>query len=162
MVNLGGSSYTQSQLESQEINLGGSDQDPRYANTGDKDLHLQSSSPAIDTGIALASPYNVDKDGIARPQGLAFDIGAYEYTSGTDTTITLTPIPTSGEQIPGDANGDGNVDIADYVIWFNNYKKSLSGGSVVGDFNGSGTVDGVDYIIWLTNITAQGCYFCTF
>ncbi len=43
---------------------------------------LQRGSWAIDHGATLGSPYNTDIAGIARPQGSAWDIGAYEYTSG--------------------------------------------------------------------------------
>jgi hypothetical protein len=55
-----------------------------------------------------------------------------------------------GSIIPGDANDDGFVNVDDYVIWINNYGKSVSGYQNA-DFNNSGKVDGVDYIIWLTN-----------
>jgi hypothetical protein len=54
----------------------------KFVNLTGYDLHLDVTSPAIDAGVTLGSPYNVDKDGIARPQGSAFDIGAYEFTSG--------------------------------------------------------------------------------
>jgi len=40
------------------------------------DLHLQSISPAIDVGTK--GP-DTDKDGVARPQGSEYDMGAYEY-----------------------------------------------------------------------------------
>jgi hypothetical protein len=43
------------------------------------DGHLQSGSPAIDAGLNLSSFFIVDKDGKARPQGAAWDIGAYEF-----------------------------------------------------------------------------------
>jgi hypothetical protein len=62
----------------------------------------------------------------------------------------ISPTPTSQPGIPGDANDDGVVDTADYVIWLNNYNQSRQG-SQYGDFNSSGKVDGVDYIIWLSN-----------
>lgn len=39
-------------------------------------------SPAIDAGTALASPYDGSINSLARPQGPAFDIGAYEYPAG--------------------------------------------------------------------------------
>ena len=65
----------------------------------------------------------------------------------TPTETTLTPTPTV---IPGDANSDGKVDGADYVIWLNHYDQNASGYSN-GDFNNSGKVDGADYIIWLNN-----------
>ncbi|MBI2841227.1 MAG: PKD domain-containing protein [Acidobacteria bacterium] len=52
-------------------------QDPLFA--GASDYHLQSGSPAIDQGVATS--VSRDHDGIPRPQGAAFDIGAYEYYS---------------------------------------------------------------------------------
>ena len=53
--------------------------DPRFVNPSGSDFHLQSGSPAIgagvDTGIAN------DFDGIARPRGAPFDLGALRFTS---------------------------------------------------------------------------------
>jgi parallel beta-helix repeat protein len=46
------------------------------------DYHLIATSPAIDAGSEEGAP-NIDKDGVTRPQGAGFDIGCYEYTSGT-------------------------------------------------------------------------------
>jgi len=45
-------------------------------------LHLQSGSPCIDTGTdtsATAPASALDMAGVARPQGLGYDMGAYEY-----------------------------------------------------------------------------------
>lgn len=53
-------------------------QDPKFANLAGNDFHLLSGSPAIDAGVALAQ-VTVDADGIQRPQGAAYDIGAYEF-----------------------------------------------------------------------------------
>lgn len=50
-------------------------QDPLFA--GASDYHLQSGSPAIDQGVVTS--VSRDHDGITRPQGAAFDIGAYEH-----------------------------------------------------------------------------------
>ena len=58
---------------------------PDYVNPNNLDLTLQSNSPAIDAGVALSVPYNVAIDGVSRPQGAAWDIGAYEYMSGSTT-----------------------------------------------------------------------------
>jgi len=54
--------------------------DPLFFNVGNNDFHLQESSPAKDTGtnnvnIIVTS----DFDGVFRPQGVEYDIGAYEY-----------------------------------------------------------------------------------
>jgi parallel beta-helix repeat protein len=51
---------------------------PNFVSISNLDFHLQSNSPAIDNGQSLTSPYNVDKDGVSRPQGLGWDMGAYE------------------------------------------------------------------------------------
>ena len=42
-------------------------------------FNLTASSPAIDAGLDMGSPFNVDVEGVSRPQGAAWDIGAYEY-----------------------------------------------------------------------------------
>jgi hypothetical protein len=76
--------------------------DPRFVNIANNDFHLAAGSPAIDKGVTLPAPYNIDKDGVSRPQGSAFDIGAYEFTSGAPVTVvpptatlTITPSLTS-------------------------------------------------------------------
>jgi hypothetical protein len=58
--------------------------DPQFVNPGAFDFHLKSSSPAKDAG-ATARPNNpfsngrvTDLDGLSRPQGTAFGLGAYE------------------------------------------------------------------------------------
>ena len=50
--------------------------------------------------------------------------------------------------VPGDANGDGVVDEADYAIWAANAGSSTVAGPSDGDFNSDGVVDGADYTIW--------------
>ena len=54
--------------------------DPLLVNPASFDFHLQALSPAIGAGVAvnLAS----DFDGVQRPQGAGWDIGAYEYSTG--------------------------------------------------------------------------------
>jgi len=67
--------------------------DPKFVNTDTNDFHLQSGSPAIDSGIAhevytlFQSTYGIDiaKDinSIPRPQDAGWDIGAYEFSNQT-------------------------------------------------------------------------------
>jgi hypothetical protein len=70
--------------------------DPQLVNRGLGDFHLTSTSPAKDAGLTVL-PNNSfvpnpgpsignDKDGVLRPQGGAFDIGAYEFFAGAGTT----------------------------------------------------------------------------
>src|SRR5262249_5953911 len=52
---------------------------PNFVNFSGHDYHLTSSgTAAIDKGTSLIAIFSTDKDGVARPQGLAWDIGAYE------------------------------------------------------------------------------------
>lgn len=69
--------------------------DPQFVNRTLGDYHVVSTSPAIDTGLSVlpSDPFapnpgptiGNDKDGVLRPQGAAFDVGAYEFFSGTAT-----------------------------------------------------------------------------
>ena len=52
--------------------------DPLFVDAAAANFHLQAGSPAIDAGITLAL-VATDFDGVTRPQGLAYDIGAFEY-----------------------------------------------------------------------------------
>jgi hypothetical protein len=67
--------------------------DPMFVNSI-SDFRLQVSSAAIDRGIATGAPA-IDFDGVSRPQGAGYDIGAYEFVvAGTNPTPSPTPIPT--------------------------------------------------------------------
>jgi hypothetical protein len=48
-----------------------------FVNAAAHDYHLAAGSPAIDTGITIASIIE-DRDGVTRPKGAGYDIGAYE------------------------------------------------------------------------------------
>jgi hypothetical protein len=49
--------------------------DPRFVGAGD--YHLMAGSPALDTASAAGAPSD-DLDGLPRPVGAGFDMGAYE------------------------------------------------------------------------------------
>ena len=51
---------------------------PYLKNISLDNFHLTDSSECIDVGLDVYAPY-YDIDGILRPQGLGYDIGAYEY-----------------------------------------------------------------------------------
>jgi hypothetical protein len=52
--------------------------DPKITNPSTNNFRLQSSSAAIDNGVAI-NGLTGDSEGTLRPQGAAYDIGAYEY-----------------------------------------------------------------------------------
>src|SRR6478752_8324771 len=77
--------------------------DPQFVSRSGGDLHLSSTSPAKDAGLTVApsdsfvpnSSQVRDKDGTPRPQGTAFDLGAYEVAVGGTTTSTPPNAPGS-------------------------------------------------------------------
>ncbi|MFA4817194.1 MAG: choice-of-anchor Q domain-containing protein [Parcubacteria group bacterium] len=64
--------------------------DPLFTNATGDNYTLQAGSLARDNGISTNAPA-ADYLGVARPQGAAFDIGAYEYVSESDTTPPAAP-----------------------------------------------------------------------
>jgi len=65
--------------------------DPLFVNLAAADFNLQAQSPAINAGIntGIARDYA----GTSRPQGGAYDIGAYEVVTGTVTTWPAAYLP---------------------------------------------------------------------
>ena len=53
--------------------------DPLFVSIANRDFRLQLGSPVIDAGTDLSAYFTTNKDGTTRPQGSAWDIGAYEY-----------------------------------------------------------------------------------
>lgn len=69
--------------------------DPRFVNPESNDFKLYSDSPAIDAGQSV-SVVAYDLEGVPRPQGSRYDIGAYEILRAEDgptATPTLPPTP---------------------------------------------------------------------
>ena len=65
---------------------------PLFADEGGLNLYLQETSPARDAGTSSVSGVlTKDYYGFSRPQGAAYDIGAFEYTDGTTAPPDTTP-----------------------------------------------------------------------
>jgi hypothetical protein len=73
-----------------------------FVDSANNDYHLTSSSVAIDAGTNAG--INDDKDGNTRPQGSGFDMGAYEYVSGSTPEPTNTPTPPEPTNTPNPTN----------------------------------------------------------
>jgi hypothetical protein len=68
--------------------------DPMLLDPSGGDFGLQPASPAVDAGVAITEVKD-DYDGVPRPQGSSYDIGAFERRSGTDVavvSVTISPI----------------------------------------------------------------------
>ncbi|MCA9187816.1 MAG: dockerin type I domain-containing protein [Pirellulaceae bacterium] len=55
--------------------------------------------------------------------------------------------------LPGDYNGNGSVDAADYTVWKDNFGSSSD---LAADGNGNGTIDAADYTVWKDNFGNGG------
>jgi hypothetical protein len=90
----------------------------------------------------------VDENGMINFNGFW---GDYELTIG-GKTIPLTLSKGMGAYslvvAPGDFNGDGSVDAADYVVWRSSHGSTAD---LRADGNGDGSVDDADYNVWREN-----------
>jgi hypothetical protein len=57
----------------------------------------------------------------------------------------------SVSSIPGDFDGDGNVDGDDFATWQMNFPMASDAEKEHGDGDGDGDVDGADFVVWQTN-----------
>ncbi len=116
-------------------------QNPNFVNSAIFDFHLLANSPAINTGASL-SEVTTDFDGISRPQGSGYDIGAYEYVfadggTPTPTPVNKTPTPSSCPLVSsGDFNCDEKINESDLNTllgkWMTN-EKDITGDSIVNE-----------------------------
>jgi hypothetical protein len=67
---------------------------PAFADSAANNFRLMAGSPAIDKGVNTGIA--ADFDGVVRPQGIGYDIGAFEYPSGISIEEKLSP---AGENI---------------------------------------------------------------
>jgi hypothetical protein len=77
----------------------------------------------------------------------------WSIASGNATNAALRPqllfTLTPPEPLPGDYNGDGRVDAADYTVWRDTLRDF--GPDLAADGDGNGQVDGGDYAVWRSN-----------
>jgi hypothetical protein len=69
------------------------------------DFHLTSpDATLINQGTSVAGTFTTDRDGTVRPQGSAWDIGPYEYASGSPSSnspvISITPVGVNFGSMP--------------------------------------------------------------
>lgn len=86
------------------------------------------------TGLAM---FDLNGDSLLNPA----DVDAWLALAGAANLSSGNPY------LPGDANLDGAVDVADFNVW-NNRKFTVGNGWCGGDFNIDGATDGGDFGIW--------------
>lgn len=74
--------------------------DPSFVSASTGDFHVNSSSSAVNTGTTLGS-VTTDYDGVARPVGAAYDIGAFERDGTSGTGILRYVSPTGSDSNSG-------------------------------------------------------------
>ena len=60
--------------------------DPQFVNAATENYNLSFTSPCVDRGTATGAP-DSDYNGVKRPQGQAYDIGAYERVNSAEPSI---------------------------------------------------------------------------
>lgn len=92
--------FTHSDIQNGYSGEGNIDADPLFVDAENADYHLMALSPCIDAGTSEGAP-DSDIDGIPRPQGAGYDMGAHEYVTGNQK---------------GDINVDRLVNLADPIL----------------------------------------------
>jgi GH35 family endo-1,4-beta-xylanase len=112
---------------------------------------------------ALMSEWTTDETFIVGPDGtIDFSgfFGEYEITVGDRTFSLLHTKGTDAHSlligIPGDFDGDLDVDGDDLAIW-----QAAYGASAMGDANFDGVTDGRDFLIWQRNFGLNGALAST-
>jgi hypothetical protein len=90
---------------------------------------------------------NVTMNAIANVSRLRF---TGDGSSTTHFYLDAVPSPMSH---PGDFDGDGDADGADFVAWQTNFPTVAGATLVQGDADGDGDVDGADFVAWQTSFT---------
>jgi hypothetical protein len=84
-ANIGGGSVG---VPTGEVGQKNETSDP-FADSAGNDFHLRPTALAINNGIDLSAVFSTDRDGNSRPQGYAWDIGAYEFVNGMPDSTPL-------------------------------------------------------------------------
>ncbi len=117
-------------------------------------------SAAVNAGMDLSGYFVNDKDGVARPQGAAWDVGAYEYGNGGYASTNLPPfvLPISQNLVDVDAAAPGlqiftnasatysasaSVSNGNTLTW--KWVYSVNGGPEVVHAAGTGTVASANF-----------------
>jgi hypothetical protein len=123
--------------------------------TGSDDIFLRTSN---DFGATWSPPTPITsgKD-IQRPVGVTVGNTDYLYlpsiSGGQLFFASVNFDPPAG--VPGDCDGDGDADGADFIAWQTHFPTANSATLAHGDTDRDGDVDGADFAIWKTSFPAS-------
>jgi hypothetical protein len=83
-------------------------------------------------------------------ESAGFSDGTHPDLPDDELTAELWQSMVGSTAVPGDYNGDGSVDAADYVVWRHSLGESVTPYTSA-DGNGNGLVDEDDYSVWRRN-----------
>ncbi|WP_197527028.1 PQQ-dependent sugar dehydrogenase [Pirellulimonas nuda] len=98
--------------------------------------------PAIERQNTLFSAGNGAADVLASLNLTRFDLSGDDFFDADDLAMLSSLVV----PLPGDLNGDGAVDAADYTVWRDAFGDA--GVGLAADASGNGLVDAADYQIW--------------
>jgi parallel beta-helix repeat protein len=104
-----GATKTLAQMQSLGLEAQTTTPSPAFASTSGDDYSLSAASAARDAGTTLSPDVTSDYAGTARPQGSAYDMGAYEYINAVSTgPVGYWALDENTGTTTADASGNGN------------------------------------------------------
>ncbi|MCZ6899175.1 MAG: T9SS type A sorting domain-containing protein, partial [Bacteroidetes bacterium] len=133
-----------------------------FMNVAMNDYHPNSNSPSIDSGVDLTM-VTIDRDGVTRPQGAGYDIGAYEFIPAPTTIDGLgQTLPRSLRLWPSYPNPFNPQTKITYSLPYSNnvtIKIYDITGRLVERITLGQQLVGVHSIIWNASKLSSGTYF---
>ncbi len=114
--------------------------DGDFDNDGDFDCDDVNALNAVIVAATNDSAYDLSQDSVVD----GMDLAQWLAEAGAAN------LPSGNAYLPADANLDGVVDGADFLVW-NSAKFTMDDDFCSADFNSDGFVDGADFLIWNSN-----------
>ena len=132
---------------------------PLFVSTSTNDFTLQVGSPAINEGTDLSAYFTTDFASTTRPQGPAWDIGAYEYVGvniPTITTQSASSVTATTATLNGNitATGGSNATTRGFA-----YSTSATLATVIATTSASGSFSTGAYTDSVSSLTCNTAYY---